>query len=240
MNIGILGSSGFIGKSLCSYILAQHEYSYIHSKREYFNDKKKLAEFVNKCDCIFLLSALCRGEETEIYNTNMYYVKRLIETLIGVDTKKTVVFLSSIQESEVTAYGRSKRDGRLLLSEKLRESGHNFLGLILPNIFGPLAKVNYASFIATFASNIVQGLENKVIIDRKIDLLYVDDLVREMLFLVENKVFLDKFEIQPRFSEYVSYILARLTELNKAGLSSVENSLDSSLLFTLNHYRNEL
>jgi len=136
MKILILGQSGFLGSSIIEYSKnISPNFEFPKFTREDIFNKKKLVKAVIECDVIILLSAVCRGmPDDEIYNINMTYVDLLICSLERIDTKKIIVFPSSIQEDDNSGYGRSKKDGRTMLAKLCFERDFVFLGLILPNI----------------------------------------------------------------------------------------------------------
>ena len=70
--IGITGQHGFIGKHLYNTIgLFPDEFERVDFDKSYFEDEKKLDEFVGKCDVIVHLAAMNRHNDPEvIYQTN--------------------------------------------------------------------------------------------------------------------------------------------------------------------------
>ena len=94
---------------------------------------------------------------------------------------------SSIQATLVgryagSEYGRSKLAGEELFFNYARETGARVLIYRFPNLFGKWCRPNYNSAVATFCHNIANDLLVQVN-DRstELELLYVDDLVDEMI-----------------------------------------------------------
>ena len=85
-------------------------------------------------------------------------------------------------------YGKSKKAGEELFFDYARENGASVYVYRFPNLFGKWCRPNYNSAVATFCNNIANDLPITVN-DRSVqlELLYVDDLVNEMLNLLENK-----------------------------------------------------
>ena len=85
-------------------------------------------------------------------------------------------------------YGRSKKAGEELVFSYGEETGAKVLIYRFPNLFGKWCKPNYNSVVATFCNNIANDLPIQVN-DRatKLELLYIDDLVEEMLLALEGK-----------------------------------------------------
>ena len=80
------------------------------------------------------------------------------------------------------AYAISKRSAEERLLEHRRKTGAQVLIYRFPNIFGKWCRPDYNSVVATFCHNIANGLP--IHIDDpnvEIELLYIDDLVDEMI-----------------------------------------------------------
>lgn len=212
MKILVLGQSGFLGSSIIEYTkIMSPDFEFPKFTRKDFFSPQKLDSAVSESDIIILLSAVCRGlPDDEIYNINMTYVDFLIGSLERIDSKKTIVFSSSIQEDDNSGYGRSKKDGRTRLASWCFKRDYIFLGLILPNIFGPNARVNYASFIATFSNSIFRGQKPAILIDKEMSLLYVENFVRKLLDLISKKVSSDKIFFDDISTYKVSEVLSLL------------------------------
>ena len=88
-------------------------------------------------------------------------------------------------------YGKSKLAGEELFKNYGKETGARVLIYRFPNLFGKWCRPNYNSAVATFCNNIANNLPIQVN-DRntELDLVYIDDLVEELLRAVngnENK-----------------------------------------------------
>ncbi|MZP66995.1 MAG: NAD-dependent epimerase/dehydratase family protein, partial [Bacteroidales bacterium] len=86
-----------------------------------------------------------------IYDTNIELVNKLITALETTGVKPHVLFSSSTQEERDNVFGKSKREGRRLLSEWADRSGGIFTGMVIPNVFGPFGNPYYNSVVATFS-----------------------------------------------------------------------------------------
>jgi UDP-2-acetamido-2,6-beta-L-arabino-hexul-4-ose reductase len=99
---------------------------------------------------------------------------------------------SSIQATLIgrydSDYGRSKRAGEDLFFSYAVETGARVLVYRFPNLFGKWCRPNYNSAVATFCHNVANDLPISVN-DPKImlELLYIDDLVDEMIAALEGK-----------------------------------------------------
>ena len=97
-----------------------------------------------------------------------------------------VLFSSSSQEERDNLYGKSKKEGRTLLSDWAKSAGGKFTGMIIPNVFGPFGQPNYNSFIATFCHQLSHGETPSIDTDGEVKLIYVGKLVNEILSQIKT------------------------------------------------------
>ena len=85
-------------------------------------------------------------------------------------------------------YGKSKLAGEELFFNYGEETGAKVLIYRFPNLFGKWCRPNYNSAVATFCNNIANDLPIQVNDkNTELELLYIDDLVEEMLDALEGK-----------------------------------------------------
>jgi UDP-2-acetamido-2,6-beta-L-arabino-hexul-4-ose reductase len=188
IKVGITGSQGFIGYHLYQTLnLLKEEFSLIKFERSYFEDFQKLDSFVTSCDVIVHLAALNRHNDSElIYQTNISLVDKLIVSLKRTFSKAHLIISSSTQEERDSSYGKSKKEGRLLLSNWANQSGGSLTGLIIPNVFGPFGYPNYNSVIATFCHQIARNETPHIDVDGQLKLIYVGDLVEQIIHVIRT------------------------------------------------------
>ena len=188
IRVGITGSNGFVGYHLYQTIaLQKEEFSLIEFDRNFFEDEQALDSFVSSCDVIVHLAALNRHNESQvIYDTNTNLVKKLVASLERTNSKLHLIISSSTQEERDNLYGKSKKEGRLLLSEWANKNGGRLSGLIIPNVYGPFGHPNYNSVIATFCHQLANGESPIIDIDGNLKLIYVGELVEEIIKLIRN------------------------------------------------------
>lgn len=111
------------------------------------------------------------------------------------------IMLSSSQQASLTGrfgnseYGRSKKAGEDLFLDYAAETGAQVLIYRFPNLFGKWCRPNYNSAVATFCNNIANDLPIQVNDPSvELELLYIDDLVQEMLDALEGKAHRCEFE----------------------------------------------
>lgn len=187
--IGITGQNGFVGYHLYQKInLIKDEFTLIDFHRSFFEDDERFDEFVSQCDVIVHLAALNRHNDPEvIYEMNTGLVKKLVDSLERTKSKAHVIISSSTQEERDNLYGKSKKEGRLMLSDWANRSGGLFTGLIIPNVFGPFGHPFYNSVIATFCHQVSRNETPKIEVDGQLKLIYVGELVEEIIKVVRNE-----------------------------------------------------
>ena len=190
LRIGITGRHGFIGTHLYNTLgLYPDDFERIDFQKEYFEDSTALDAFVSNCDVIVHLAAMNRHSDAEVvYKTNIELVEKLIASLKRTQSQAQVIMSSSSQEERDNLYGKSKKEGRELLAQWAKEANAAFTGMIIPNVFGPFGHPYYNSVIATFSHQIANGETPEIQIDGDLKLIYVGELVEEILKIIrENK-----------------------------------------------------
>ncbi len=203
MNILVTGSRGFVGKNLCESLknLAAGKDRTrpglkIDAVLEYDlgTGETLLEEFCSRADFVFHLAGVNRPQDnSEFMSGNVGFTSTLLDTLKKYDNRCPVMLSSSIQATLLgryssSDYGKSKLAGEELLFAYARETGAKALVYRFPNLFGKWCRPDYNSAVATFCNNIARDLPIRVN-DRstELELLYIDDLVTEMLDALENR-----------------------------------------------------
>ena len=203
MNILITGAKGFVGKNLVANLYTIKEGKNrtrpslaIDDIYEYDIDTapELLDAYCAKADFVFNLAGVNRPkEQNEFMSGNFGFANTLLDTLKKHDNKCPVMISSSIQATLIgrygeSDYGKSKLAGEELFFEYGEETGASVLVYRFANLFGKWCRPNYNSAVATFCNNIANDLPVQVN-DRstKLELLYIDDLVEEMLDALEGK-----------------------------------------------------
>lgn len=203
MKILVTGAKGFVGKNLCWALKniqegkdKTHPELKIDEVYEYDIDSvpEQLSEWCQKADFVFNLAGVNRPKETsEFMQGNFGFASTLLDTLKK--HKNTCpVMLSSSQQASLTGrfgnseYGRSKKAGEDLFLEYGKETGAEVHVYRFPNLFGKWCRPNYNSAVATFCNAFANDLPYTVNDPSvELELLYIDDLVDEMIAILEGK-----------------------------------------------------
>ncbi len=202
MNILVTGAKGFVGKNLVQALMCiqsgKDKTRPAISVDQIFEydidtDPRLLDEYCAKCDFVFNLAGVNRPQTPEEFmQGNFGFASALLNALKRQGNVCPVMIASSIQATCIgrydSDYGRSKKAGEELVFAYGRETGARVLVYRFPNLFGKWCKPNYNSAVATFCHNTAHDLPIQVN-DRaaRLELLYIDDLVTEMLDALEGR-----------------------------------------------------
>ncbi|MBO5836917.1 MAG: NAD-dependent epimerase/dehydratase family protein, partial [Oscillospiraceae bacterium] len=201
MKILITGAKGFVGRNLTEALknirdgknrtqnlVVEEIYEY-----DIDTDPALLETYCQKADFVFNLAGVNRPRNSEEFmQGNFGFASTLLETLKKHNNTCPVMISSSIQATCIgrydSDYGRSKKAGEELVFAYGEETGAKVLVYRFPNLFGKWCRPNYNSAVATFCNNIANDLPIQVNDPSvQLELLYIDDLVEEMLDALEGK-----------------------------------------------------
>ncbi len=243
IKIGITGQEGFVGTHLFNTIaLFPSEFEKVDYDISFFGDDVLLDQFVAQCDVIVHLAAMNRHNDPQVlYDTNVSLVTGLINSLQRTNSKAHVILSSSSQEEKDNLYGKSKKVGRELLIEWANNAGATFTGLIIPNVFGPFGHPYYNSVIATFSYQISKGETPKIQVDGELNLIYVGELVTEILNKIrENKTntaYLVPHTATAKVSQLLTLLQSYKTDYQDKGeIPVINNTFELNLFNTFRCY----
>ena len=227
MNILITGAKGFVGRNLVENLKNIRDGKNrtralaIDEIYEYDLDTEPalLKAFCAKADFVFNLAGVNRPQnQEEFMQGNFGFASTLLDALKACENTCPVMLSSSIQATLIgrygqSDYGRSKLAGEELFFAYGEETGAKVLVYRFPNLFGKWCRPNYNSAVATFCNNIANDLPIQVNDPTvQLELLYIDDLVEEMLDALEGKEHHCEFEgVNTVLTEQGRYCAAPVT-----------------------------
>ena len=242
MNILVTGAAGFVGKNLCAalknikdgkdrrfpslQIDEIFEYTRAHSD-------EALEEWCRRADFVFNLAGVNRPkDEGEFIKGNRDFGEKLLGFLEKAGNKCPVMLSSSLQASlegrfAGSVYGKSKLAGEELFFDYARRTGATVLVYRFPNLFGKWCRPNYNSAVATFCNNMANDLPITVNdSSTMLELLYIDDLVDEMIAAVQGCAHRCNYEgMEPVPSDDGRFCYAPVT--HKVTLGEIVSLLES-------------
>ncbi len=202
MKILITGAAGFVGKNLAEALKSirdgkdkTHPGLAVDELYLYDIDSPAsvLDEACREADFVFHLAGVNRPKDpAEFMAGNFGFSSTLLDTLKRHGNTCPVLLSSSIQATLIgrydSDYGRSKKAGEELFFAYGKETGARVLVYRFPNLFGKWCRPNYNSAVATFCHNKANDLPITVSDPTvELELLYIDDLINEMLLALEGR-----------------------------------------------------
>ena len=208
MNILVTGAKGMVGTALCNNLKNIRDGKNktrpalnIEEIYEYDlnSTPEELDEYCRKADFVFNLAGVNRPENPEDFmKGNFGFASDLLNCLKKHNNKATIMLSSSIQATLAgrfgnSEYGRSKKAGEELFFQYAQETGAKVAVYRFVNLMGH-SRPKYNSAVSTFCWAVAND-EPFTVNDRstELELLYIDDLVEEML---------DALEMRPHRCDY--------------------------------------
>ncbi len=209
MKILVTGAKGFVGRNLCAQLnnirsgKAKNYGVIVEEVFEYDIDSapEELERYCSEADFVFNLAGVNRPQnQEEFMQGNFGFASSLLDTLKK-HGNTCPVMLSSSQQASLTGrfgnseYGRSKKAGEDLFLRYGEETGAKVLVYRFPNLFGKWCRPNYNSAVATFCNAVANDLPYTVNDPSvELELLYIDDLVDEMIEALKGNEHRCEFE----------------------------------------------
>ena len=240
MRVLITGARGFVGRNLTENLKNIRDgknrtrpHMRIDEIYEYDveNTAVELNEYCKKADFVFNLAGVNRPKDpAEFRACNFGFASTLLDMLKKHHNLCPVMLSSSIQATlagrfGTSEYGLSKRAGEDLFFTYAEETGAKVLVYRFPNLVGKWVKPNYNSAVGTFCNNIANDLPITVNDPSvELEMLFIDDLLEEMLDALEGKEHHCEFEgVNTILTESGRYCAAPVT--HKATLGYIVECL---------------
>ena len=204
MKILVTGANGFVGRNLCAQLnnikngrtSCYNLQEVIEDVFEYdiYSTELELERFCQEADYVFNLAGVNRpNAPSEFEPGNVGFTIKLLNCLKKYGNACPVMLSSSQYASLVgrfadSEYGRSKKAAEDLCLKYQDDTGAKVQIYRFPNLFGKWCRPNYNSAVATFCHNIAHGMPIQVNdTSVEIELLYIDDLIDEMIEAVAGR-----------------------------------------------------
>ena len=210
MNILVTGAKGFVGKNLVwnlrNIAQGKNRTRPDLSIGEIFEydldtDPALLEDYCARADFVFNLAGVNRPkDQSEFMQGNFGFASTLLDTLEKHRNACPVMLSSSVQATLIGRYGQSDYGKSKLAGEELffsygEKTGAPVLVYRFPNLFGKWCRPNYNSAVATFCHNMARDLPIQVNDPAtRLELVYIDDLVEEMLDALEGRAHRCRYE----------------------------------------------
>lgn len=242
MKILVTGAKGFVGKNLCAALNnikdgkdRRFPELSIEAVYEYDLDStpEELDAWCASADFVFNLAGVNRPQNQEEFMAgNFGFASTLLDTLKKYQNTCPVMLSSSIQATlagrfGTSEYGKSKKAGEELFFDYAAATGAKVLVYRFPNLFGKWCRPNYNSAVATFCNAFANDLPYTVNDPSvELELLYIDDLVDEMICALQGKEHHCEFEgVETVLSPEGRYCAATVT--HKVTLGEIVDLLKS-------------
>jgi UDP-2-acetamido-2,6-beta-L-arabino-hexul-4-ose reductase len=216
MKILVTGAHGFIGRNLGQQLI-ERGHQVLAFGRD--SDESALSAMLREADAVCHLAGANRPKtETEFEEVNCGLTQRLCELAAQAGKPLPIVLSSSSQvEEHESLYACSKQQAEDIVIDYGRRTGAPVKILRLPNVFGKWSRPNYNSVVATFCHNITHGLEICINdASRKLRLIYVDDLVNDLIRMLKEGLAGDVYGTSgPVYETTVGELALDLLEFHK-------------------------
>ncbi len=225
MRVLVTGAKGFVGKNLCASLKNIQDGKdrrfpelKIDEIFEYDlgNTPEELDAWCRECDFVFNLAGVNRPQNQEEFMQGNFGFASTLLDMLKKHNNRCPVMLSSSQQASLTGrfgnseYGRSKKAGEELFLKYQDETGAKVLVYRFPNLFGKWCRPNYNSAVATFCNAVANDLPYTVNDPSvELELLYIDDLVDEMIACLlgeEHHCEFEGLEVLPKTDGRYCYV----------------------------------
>ena len=185
--ICVTGSDGLIGWHFRCYLQTLEDVEIIPCNRSQFADDDYLADAIRKCDAIAHFAGMNRGDEEEIFATNIALAERLAAVCEETQSQPHIVYSSSTHVDGPTRYGESKRIAGETLMQWATKNNTTCTNMVLPHVFGEHGKPFYNSVVSTFCHQIANGETPTVNSDGQLCPIHAGEVAKLVWKAIESK-----------------------------------------------------
>ena len=221
----ITGSGGFVGRNLVATLQTRGYTDLMLFEKD--DTPETLEDYCRRAAFVVHLAGINRPKDpSEFYSGNAGLTDTMLSMLEEAGSRAPVLVTSSIQAALDNDYGKSKLQAEQAIFAHGQRTGAPVFVFRMEGVFGKWCRPNYNSAVATFCNNTANDLPITVN-DRatELELLYIDDLVEEMLDALEGKPHRCDFDgLTPVFRDSGRYCAAPVT--HKVTLGEIADLLE--------------
>lgn len=233
MKVLVTGADGFIGAHIRRALSAAAMECLPITRK---STRQDLYAAAAQADAVIHLAGVNRPKENESYDDNQRMAEEVVSALVAAQKKVPVIYTSSTQVERDNPYGISKKHAEdALLAYGAQVDAPVYI-YRLPNVFGPGARPNYNSAVATFCHRIARD-EAIEIHDPAavVTLVHAPDVAAHFMNALRGEVAAGMVAITPTYTISVGDMAAQIRafrEGNAQPLAHVHPALAQALYQT--------
>lgn len=240
MRVGITGNSGFVGGHLRAYLPEVEKIQIVDFEKSFFDSHECMDKFVSSCDAIIHLAEVIKHpSEMEMREINIGLAKSIMDACSRTNSSPHIIYASSIHENNSQHTASFKKEIRLIFRKWAEEKKIRFNALVLPNLFGPFGRPFHNSVVSTFCYQVVNGEQPKILQDREVPLVYIDEIAKKIYEVLTNESGTELILFEITNQQLVSEILKKLFSFHESYFSNgiLPDVEDAFTLQLFNTYR---
>jgi UDP-2-acetamido-2,6-beta-L-arabino-hexul-4-ose reductase len=229
MKVLVTGANGFIGKNL---VVRLNELDIAVETYTRDNSVDDLPKSLKKVDLVFHLAGENRPLDDSAFEaTNIRLTESICNTISLLNKQIPIVYASTVQAENHTAYGKSKLKAELLINKFESDTGNPGLIYRLPGVFGKWSKPNYNSVVSTFCYNICNNIPIQINdASSELNLVYIDDVVEEFVSLTQGRINKPQLSVRPKYTITVGELANQIKLFNESRVSLISEKVGEGFI----------